>query len=302
MQLRLDVLDQTEWPWADDSSFKTMKESNKELIIVRRAAQVTYFQADMCIYVLDTSLAQRGIPQALFSCPPETHVLMFKFDEDPSNIGRWGTSSYPEDEFRKGWNLAIHTSDDIGRLMDHFEKLKKELRQYRGFGLLSKWKHVTTGWAKDQNTGSLDFPSNRPFIRHSYQAPLSSTLLKEEDYGSDRLSPMPFHSGVKQANEVTRTAGSVNRTAASVHRPTRKRIVQNLDNTRDGDDRAKSSTMSEQRKGKRPMGAADEPDEAESSAHAERRARQEREVAQRFNSDFLSDEELEELLAKGTLS
>ncbi|TXC03268.1 hypothetical protein FocTR4_00000146 [Fusarium oxysporum f. sp. cubense] len=302
LQLRLDVLDQTEWPWADDSSFKTMKESNKELIIVRRAAQVTYFQADMCIYVLDTSLAQRGIPQALFSCPPETHVLMFKFDEDPSNIGRWGTSSYPEDEFRKGWNLAIHTSDDIGRLMDHFEKLKKELRQYRGFGLLSKWKHVTTGWAKDQNTGSLDFPSNRPFIRHSYQAPLSSTLLKEEDYGSDRLSPMPFHSGVKQANEVTRTAGSVNRTAASVHRPTRKRIVQNLDNTRDGDDRAKSSTMSEQRKGKRPMGAADEPDEAESSAHAERRARQEREVAQRFNSDFLSDEELEELLAKGTLS
>ncbi|KAH7219627.1 hypothetical protein DER44DRAFT_847716 [Fusarium oxysporum] len=302
LQLRLDVLDQTEWPWADDSSFKTMKESNKELIIVRRAAQVTYFQADMCIYVLDTSLAQRGIPQALFSCPPETHVLMFKFDEDPSNIGRWGTSLYPEDEFRKGWNLAIHTSDDIGRLMDHFEKLKKELRQYRGFGLLSKWKHVTTGWAKDQNTGSLDFASNRPFIRHSYQAPLSSTLLKEEDYGSDRLSPMPFHSGVKQANDTTRTAGSVNRTAASVHRPTRERIVQNLDNTRDGDDRAKSSTMSEQRKGKRPMGAADEPDEAESSAHAEQRARQEREVAQRFNSDFLSDEELEELLAKGTLS
>ncbi|EXL93514.1 hypothetical protein FOIG_13647 [Fusarium odoratissimum NRRL 54006] len=214
LQLRLDVLDQTEWPWADDSSFKTMKESNKELIIVRRAAQVTYFQADMCIYVLDTSLAQRGIPQALFSCPPETHVLMFKFDEDPSNIGRWGTSSYPEDEFRKGWNLAIHTSDDIGRLMDHFEKLKKELRQYRGFGLLSKWKHVTTGWAKDQNTGSLDFPSNRPFIRHSYQAPLSSTLLKEEDYGSDRLSPMPFHSGVKQANEVTRTAGATKRKKA----------------------------------------------------------------------------------------
>lgn len=117
------------------------------------------------------------------------------------------------------------------------------------------------------------------------------------------LSPMPFHSGVKQANDATtRTAGSLNRTAASVLRPTRERILQNTDNTRDGDDRAKSSTMSEQRKGKRPMGAADEPDEAESSAHAERRARQEREVAQRFNSDFLSDEELEELLAKGTLS
>ncbi|EGU75170.1 hypothetical protein FOXB_14309 [Fusarium oxysporum f. sp. conglutinans Fo5176] len=279
LQLRPDVLDQTEWPWADDSSFKTMKESNKELIIVRRAAQVTYFQADMCIYVLDTSLAQRGIPQALFSCPPETHVLMFKFDEDPSNI------------------------DDIGRLMDHFEKLKKELRQYRGFGLLSKWKHVTTGWAKDQNTGSLDFASNRPFIRHSYQAPLSSTLLKEEDYGSDRLSPMPFHSGVKQANDATtRTAGPATRTAESVHRPAPEGILQNTDNTRDGDDRANSSTMSERRKEKRPMGAADEPDEAESSAHAERRARQEREVAQRFNSDFLSDEELEEVLAKGTLS
>ncbi|RKL08295.1 hypothetical protein BFJ70_g16811 [Fusarium oxysporum] len=57
LQLRPDVLDQTEWPWADDRSFKTMKESNKELIIVRRAAQVTYFQADMCIFVLDTSLA-----------------------------------------------------------------------------------------------------------------------------------------------------------------------------------------------------------------------------------------------------
>ncbi|RKL08294.1 hypothetical protein BFJ70_g16810 [Fusarium oxysporum] len=60
--------------------------------------------------------------------------------------------------------------------------------------------------------------------------------------------------------------------------------------------------MPERRKGKRPMGAVDEPDEAESSAHAERRARQEREVAQRLNSDFLSDEELEEVLAKGTLS
>uniref|UniRef100_A0A0D2XBU7 Uncharacterized protein n=1 Tax=Fusarium oxysporum (strain Fo5176) TaxID=660025 RepID=A0A0D2XBU7_FUSOF len=88
LQLRPDILDQTEWPWAHDSSFKTMKESNKELIIVRRAAQVTYFRADMCIYVLDTSLAQRGIPQALFSCPPETHVLMLKLDEDPSNIER----------------------------------------------------------------------------------------------------------------------------------------------------------------------------------------------------------------------
>ncbi|KAF5263302.1 hypothetical protein FOXYS1_5951 [Fusarium oxysporum] len=302
LQLRPDILDQTEWPWAHDSSFKTMKESNKELIIVRRAAQVTYFQADMCIYVLDTSLAQRGIPQALFSCPPETHVLMLKLDEDPSNIGRWGTSLYPEDEFRKGWNLAIHTSDDIGRLMDHFDKLKKELRQYRGFGLLSKWKHVTTGWAMHQNTRSLDFASNRPFIRHSYQAPLSSTLLKEEDYGSDRLPPMPFHSGVKQANDATaRAAGSANRTAESVRRPTLEGILQNTDNTRDGDDRANFSAMPEQRKEKRPVVAVDEPDEAESSAYAERRARQEREVARRFNSDFLSDKELEELLAKGTL-
>ncbi|KAF4498054.1 hypothetical protein FAGAP_5774 [Fusarium agapanthi] len=302
-QLRPDLLEQTEWPWTDDRGFKTMESLNKELIIVRRAAPVTYFQAEMSIFILNTSLAQRGIPKALFSCPPTTHVLMLKFDEDPSDIGKWGTSLHPEDEFRKGWNLAIHTSDDIGRLMDHLQKLKKQLRQYRGFGLLSKWKHVTTGWAKDQNTGSLDSVSNRPLIRHSYQAPSSSTLLKEEDYEYEGLSPTPFHPTIEQSNDATaRTTGSAKKTTELVHISTREGTVQDPNNTQDGDEPANSAIMSERRRGKRPMGAVDESDEAESSVHAERRARQEREVAQRFNSDFLSDEELEEVLAKGTLS
>lgn len=303
LKLRPNLLERTEWPWTDDRGLKTMKILNRELIVVTRTAVVTYFQAAMCVFILDSSLAQRGIPQALFSCPPEFHVLMFNFDEDPSDIGRWGTSLSLEDEFRKGWNFAIHTSDDISRLKDHFQNFKRQLRQYRGFGLLSKWKHVTTGWAKDQNTGSLDSTSNRPFIRHLYQAPLSSTLLKEEEVEYDGLSSTPFYSGVEQANDATaRTPRSSERTTESVDISTREGTVRDPGNTPEDDGRANPSTMSERRRGKRPMGAVDETDEAESSAHAERRARQEREVTQRFNSDFLSDEELEQVLAKGRLS
>ncbi|KAL7762656.1 hypothetical protein ACKLNR_009191 [Fusarium oxysporum f. sp. zingiberi] len=304
---RPQLLDETAWPWKEDAGLKAARASIRELMIVRKAAQVTYFQADLCIFILDMSLAVQGIPRTLFSRPPETHVLMFKYDEDPDDIDRWGAATYSQDDTRKGWNFAIHTSNDVVRLTSHLEKLRKGLRQYPGFGLLSKWKQIITGWAQDQNTESLDLASTRPFTRRSDQASLTSLLLKIGDDETERPLQKPAISWgfmvIKEEDEATsRTAGPSKRTTERSRRPNGAERMQNPENSRGGDTGVDSSTMSERQKGKRPMAVADEPDEAESSAHAERRARQEREVAQRFNSDFLSDEELEQVLAKGTLS
>lgn len=249
-------------------------------MIARKAAEVTYSQADICIFIFDVSLAAKGIPQSLFSLPPETRVLMFKYDEDPADFNRRGNARFfDEDDTRKGWDFAIHTSDDVGRPEDHLGKLRKVLRRYEGFGLLSQWKQIMTGWT--QHVESLDLASARPFARHSYQSRQISSLLKIVDDEIHRASEKVVKSGgfmiIEEEEEVgpMKIAGPSTRTTGRARGPNRVDTVQDPESCRD---RVDSSPMSERRRGKRPMGAVDESDEAESSAHAARRARQKQEV------------------------
>ncbi|EWG35931.1 hypothetical protein FVEG_14588 [Fusarium verticillioides 7600] len=306
LRQRPQLLDETIWPWRNDKEWKAARASTREFLIARKAAEVTYFQAELCIFILDVSLAVKGIPRTLFSCPPETHVLMFKYGDDADDTDRWRSMLYSRTEVRKSWNFAIYTSDNIMRLGSHLERFRNELRQYRGFGLRSKWKEITTGWAQGQNINSLDLASTRPFTRRSDQGSLSSMLLSIGDDENERPLQRPTISDdfmvIKEEDGVTpRTVGPSERKIIRAYRPdgaVRMQHQESLPGSDTGDD---SPSMSERRRGKRPMRAVDESDEAESSAHAERRARQEREVTQRFDSDFLSDGELKKVLANGTL-
>ncbi|KAF4421576.1 hypothetical protein FACUT_10952 [Fusarium acutatum] len=261
---RPQLLDETTWPWREDKGWKAARASIRELLIVRKAAEVTYFQADLCIFILDMSLAVKGVPQTLFSCPPDTHVLMFKYDEDPDVTNRWGAALYEQDDTRKSWNFAIHTSDNVTW---HLPVLSRVVRAKPQSSLL-----LNIG--DDES----DRPLPKPMISHVFM------VIKEED------------------EDTSRTAGPSKKATGQACIPDGAEGMHHQENSRSGDTGVDSPTMSERRRGKRPLRAVDESDEAESSAHAERRARQQREVARWFNSDFLSDEELEEVLAKGTLA
>jgi hypothetical protein len=67
----------------------------------------------------------------------------------------------------------------------------------------------------------------------------------------------------------------------------------------DDNDQMDHVVMSERMRGKRPIRAMDTLDEAESSAHAERRARQQREATQRANNRLSPDYGLAGMWADG---
>ncbi|KAF5558568.1 hypothetical protein FMEXI_333 [Fusarium mexicanum] len=183
LRQRPDLLDQSNWPWKDHRGLLAMRDSNKQLIVAM--GEIPYQRigksAHKCVFVLDPSLAQRGIPRTLFSDPPETYITIPDFDENRGKDDDWASLFFRYDQNKRLTEFPFQISDDIQYLKRLLDVSRKWLRRKSRSGSFAKWKQITTGWAKDKDVEPFDFSCNRPFTRQSYQVSLSSSLLKTED-------------------------------------------------------------------------------------------------------------------------
>ncbi|RYC80287.1 hypothetical protein BFJ63_vAg16827 [Fusarium oxysporum f. sp. narcissi] len=305
LRKRCDLVDKIHWPWTDDLKLKRLRESNEHLIIARPELQDTYYKSDLYIFILDVSKCTLDMPIYNIFQAPDTHILVRRFDEDPENSHRpWKMEPFDEEDHGRRVDLGIQISDGMRLLIEHLDIYSQHLKESLGMLSISSWEELTKWLVIEHTAEPLEISSKRPFKRQTYHNSTKSVLL---ELGWHETWIEAQHRRRGQVNNhkdnafPRSTAGPADKTDKPMQGPTPEVSHGPRYNNQDDDGQIDTVVMSERRRGKRRIGAINTLDEAESSSHAERRARQQREATQRTNDMFLADYKLAEMLADRTL-
>jgi hypothetical protein len=264
---------ETRWPWNTIQATNTRGVSNKQLLFVRERKNVTYYRTEVCIFVLDASFATTGIPIPQISGPPRKHIEIPALSQNYDTAVQ-GHGLFSGHRLFTAWNAAITTSDNPYMLKGILDRFIESLKRQETSQSIYKWDRITTGWATDQDVQPLNLTCNRPFERQVFRNSVSNTLLKvekpsdplehderqplemeisDEDYYLVPFVPSSTITGPRDTSESMLTFNVCSET--STQASTRKRGMMDLESILD---------------------------EPETSAHAERRARQQQETTQRL--------------------
>ncbi|KAF5535583.1 hypothetical protein FNAPI_12016 [Fusarium napiforme] len=264
------------WPKArlfitDIHSMYTIGRNELKMPFLRTSSAMD--RTKVCIFVLDASFATTGIPIPQISGPPRKHIEIPALSENYDTAIQ-GRGLFSGHRLFTAWNAAITTSDNPYMLKGILDRFIDSLKRQETSQSISKWDRITTGWAIDQDAQPFDLTCHRPFERQVCQNSVSNTLLKVEkssdplehderklpelDIDDENCYLAPFFPGstVTRPSDTSESMLTFNiSSTTSTQPPKRKRGMMDLELILD---------------------------EPESSAYAERRARQQQETTQRL--------------------
>ncbi|KAF4335653.1 hypothetical protein FBEOM_10490 [Fusarium beomiforme] len=224
---------------------------------------------ELCIFILDTSAIKDGIEIEFLTAPPVSSLRTNLYTKQTQKM--WNI-----DSLDSGKVASSKVSDYLMMLLKKFNLELLEYVSYAG-SLTRKWNIITAGFGvASEADDESEFTHDRPFKRRAHQNSLKASLLghkaKRAMFSPQKL--IVIGDDDKGPMEGLVTAKELNRRISEPHPPgsitpqVRDNDIQ-IENAHIKDE---PPSPSEGRGQKRPLEAVHQNDEAESSAHAARRA------------------------------
>ncbi|KAF5599882.1 hypothetical protein FPANT_2987 [Fusarium pseudoanthophilum] len=295
LRQRCGPVDKTYWPWKDDPKLRKLSDSIKNMLVARKEPQDTYYKSSLCIFINASKCASGMLAGNIFQSP-DTHLLIRRLDEDPGEThGLWAMESFGESDHDWSVDLGIQISNDTQLLIENLDIYSQHLKELLRMPSIRSWDELIP-WLVMENTAQpLEISSTRAFKRQLLNGSKKSVLLDLGWHEAWTEAQSRRREKVNNHKENTFRRPTVDRLGSigeSMQVPTSEVGFGPRYSNQDDNDQMDHVVMSERMRGKRPIRTMDTLDVAESSAHAERRARQQREATQRANNRLSLDYEL----------